>query len=181
MHVPSISILVLSVGISLVSCKADEKEAAPASHARLEAVPASATPPRPTKSVSEEVEIDAHCEMISRDPEMLGRVRVDEGQVLVDSPRFFENGTAKIPVGAYGLLNEVSYQICKTPEIRLLEIGVHTSTRGSSAFNERLSQDRADALMEYLSDFIEPSRLQAKGYGESEGVSKGFYEFRIVQ
>lgn len=173
MHFQSISTLVLFVWISLLGCKAEEKEAAPASHARLEAVPASAAPPQ--------VEIDAHCEMISRDPEMLGRVRVDEGQVLVDSPSFFEDGTAKIPVGAYGLLNEVSYQICKTPEIRLLEIGVHTSTRGSSAFNVRLSQERADALMEYLSDFIEPSRLQAKGYGESEGASEGFYEFRIVQ
>lgn len=164
----------------LVACKSEEPTATRESPAKSEAVAANAVP-RPVVDESEEVEIDAHCEMISRDPEMLGRVRVDEGQVLVESPSFFEDGTAKIHVGAYGLLNEVSYQICKTPEIRLLEIGVHTSTRGSSAFNVRLSQDRADALMEYLSDFIEPSRLQAKGYGESEGASEGFYEFRIVQ
>lgn len=181
MHFATLSILVLFVWLSLGGCKSEENEPRPASKAAVEVVPASPSLPRSEVNEEEEVEIDAHCEMISRDPEMLGRVRVDDGQVLVESPTFFEHGTAKIPVGAYGLLNEVAYQICKTPEIRLLEIGVHTNTRGATAFNDRLSQDRGDALMEYLSDFIEPSRLQAKGYGESERAAVGFYEFRIIQ
>lgn len=122
----------------------------------------------------EEPEIDAHCEMISRDPEMPPeRVRVDEGQILVDDPTFFEEGTNKIPVSSYGLLNEIAYQICKTPEIRLLEIGVHTDPKGSSAYNLKVSQQKADALLEYLSDFIEPQRLRAVGYGETQPNSDG--------
>lgn len=162
----------LAVLIMVVGCKSEEPTAPAKPSAKVQAVASSAAP-TPKGEETEEVEIDAHCEMISRDPAMLGRVRVDRGQVLVEKPEFFEGKTAKIPVSSYGLLNEVAYQICKTPEIRLLEIGVHTDTLGTSAYNERISQERADALLEYISDFIEPSRLQAKGYGESKPVAEG--------
>jgi len=165
----------LCASLICVGCKSDEVSSPVATPPTiLEADPASARPVRLDEKPEEpEVAIDAHCEMISRDPEMSGQVRVDEGQVLVERPAYFEAGTSNIPVSAYGLLNEIAYQICKTPEIRMLEIGVHTDSMGSATFNLRMSQERADALLEYLSDFIEPERLRAKGYGESQPIAEG--------
>ncbi len=52
-----------------------------------------------------------------------------------------------------------------------LEIQGHTDSDGSADYNLQLSQRRAESVRQYLLLFgIEPSRLQAKGYGESMPV-----------
>jgi len=49
----------------------------------------------------------------------------------------------------------------------------HTDSRASDAYNLRLSNDRANAVRDYLiKDFgVEASRLNAKGYGESRPIA----------
>ncbi|MEM5517402.1 OmpA family protein [Henriciella sp. AS95] len=49
-----------------------------------------------------------------------------------------------------------------------IEIGVHTDARGADSYNLRLSQERADAVKQYLVDNgVTESKLTAVGYGES--------------
>ncbi|MDR0688107.1 MAG: OmpA family protein, partial [Prevotellaceae bacterium] len=49
-----------------------------------------------------------------------------------------------------------------------IEISSHSDSRGDSIFNLNLSQQRAQAVVDYVvSKGIDASRLQAKGYGES--------------
>lgn len=51
----------------------------------------------------------------------------------------------------------------------IIEIGGHTDDKGSDDYNERLSQGRAEAVREYLmGKWIEPTRVSARGYGESK-------------
>jgi outer membrane protein OmpA-like peptidoglycan-associated protein/tetratricopeptide (TPR) repeat protein len=51
--------------------------------------------------------------------------------------------------------------------------GSHTDCRGSAAYNEKLSQKRADAAVKYIvSKGIEKSRVTAKGYGEQQLTNK---------
>ena len=65
----------------------------------------------------------------------------------------------------YGLLQE-------NPTIRV-ELGSHTDSRGTKKYNEDLSQKRADAVVQYLTEKgIDPDRLVAKGYGESVPVNR---------
>ncbi len=53
-----------------------------------------------------------------------------------------------------------------------MEISGHTDSDGSEMYNLRLSQARAQAVVDYLvSRGISPSRLIAKGYGESRPVA----------
>lgn len=53
-------------------------------------------------------------------------------------------------------------------ELRV-ELGSHTDSRGSDRYNERLSQQRAQAAVEYIiSKGIDAARIVAKGYGESK-------------
>ena len=55
------------------------------------------------------------------------------------------------------------------PQLIKIEIGSHTDSRGSYAYNEKLSQKRAESCVKYLlSKGIDATRLEAKGYGESE-------------
>lgn len=49
-----------------------------------------------------------------------------------------------------------------------VQLGAHTDSRNSEAYNLRLSKNRAQATMDYLIEQgIDPSRLTSKGYGES--------------
>lgn len=53
-----------------------------------------------------------------------------------------------------------------------VEIGSHTDSRGSDEYNQKLSQARAQSVVDYLIEKgIDQSRLLAKGYGETRPVN----------
>jgi len=54
-----------------------------------------------------------------------------------------------------------------------IELSSHTDSRGSDSYNEVLSQRRAEAAVQYLiTQGIDPERMTAKGYGESQLVNR---------
>ena len=56
-------------------------------------------------------------------------------------------------------------------DIKLIEISGHTDSEGSDAYNQKLSDGRAAAVVSYLaSKGVIPERMQAVGYGESRPV-----------
>lgn len=49
----------------------------------------------------------------------------------------------------------------------VIEIGLHTDSRGNAKFNENLSQKRANSTREFIIQYgINASRVSAKDYGE---------------
>jgi len=53
-----------------------------------------------------------------------------------------------------------------------VEIGGHTDSDGSESYNQRLSQARAQSVVDYLLDAsVVEDRLEAKGYGEVEPIA----------
>ncbi|MFM2189969.1 MAG: hypothetical protein RL491_355, partial [Bacteroidota bacterium] len=63
-----------------------------------------------------------------------------------------------------GLLNEY-------PTMRI-ELSSHTDSKGSDEYNQKLSQMRAQSVVDYLlSKNVAAARLQAKGYGETMPVA----------
>lgn len=79
----------------------------------------------------------------------------------------FESGNSSISQTSTRLLDAVTGAalICSAYTI---EIGGHTDARGADSFNLRLSQERADAVKQYLVDHgVAESKLTAVGYGES--------------
>lgn len=53
-----------------------------------------------------------------------------------------------------------------------IEVAGHTDSRGSDEYNMKLSQQRAEAVRNYLvSKGIASDRLSAKGYGESQSIA----------
>jgi outer membrane protein OmpA-like peptidoglycan-associated protein/tetratricopeptide (TPR) repeat protein len=54
------------------------------------------------------------------------------------------------------------------PDIRI-QLGSHTDCRGTARYNEDLSRKRAQSAVDYLISLgIDPGRLEARGYGESQ-------------
>ncbi len=65
-------------------------------------------------------------------------------------------------------LNKLHDFLLKNPAIRI-EIGGHTDTRGNDVENQKLSEDRAKAVFDFLvNKGIAADRLKYKGYGESK-------------
>jgi len=54
-----------------------------------------------------------------------------------------------------------------------LEIGAHTDSKGTEAYNLKLSDARAKSVVDYLlGKGIAVDRLESKGYGESKPIAE---------
>lgn len=83
----------------------------------------------------------------------------------------FDNGKSDLKLEMYGDLNKMVDFMMDNPEFNL-KISGHTDSDGSEDLNLKLSQDRANAIMEYLTYFgkISEDRIAAKGYGSSKPI-----------
>lgn len=84
----------------------------------------------------------------------------------------FETGAATIAPEFRDDLKKAADFIDAYPESRVVIEG-HTDSVGPAAFNQRLSQRRADSVREYLiANFgIDSSRLNAQGFGETQPIA----------
>jgi outer membrane protein OmpA-like peptidoglycan-associated protein len=85
----------------------------------------------------------------------------------------FANGKADILEVMYDDLDKIMNFLLDNPEFNL-KISGHTDSDGTEVINQELSQKRADAIREYLLDhgYIDPSRIEAIGYGSSKPIVK---------
>lgn len=84
----------------------------------------------------------------------------------------FETGKATLQPEAFAVLDELVAYLNRKDDQRI-EIGGHTDNVGKAASNLKLSMDRATAVMDYLvSKGINPTRLEAKGYGMTEPIEE---------
>jgi outer membrane protein OmpA-like peptidoglycan-associated protein/uncharacterized protein YidB (DUF937 family) len=83
----------------------------------------------------------------------------------------FPTGSAQIPADQIDFLNKVAAAIKSAPANTAIEIGGHTDNIGDSGANLVLSQQRADAIRNYLvQQGVNPNALIAKGYGDARPV-----------
>lgn len=82
----------------------------------------------------------------------------------------FDFGKATLQPGAEPVLDELVAYLNRKEDERI-EIGGHTDNVGQPASNLKLSQERANTVMNYLvSKGIDAGRLVAKGYGMTQPV-----------
>ena len=83
----------------------------------------------------------------------------------------FQTGKAVILPNSFVILDSVVRSLRDWSEVRV-EIQGHTDSRGSQTTNQLLSQQRAEAVMQYfIASGISASRLTAIGYGPDMPVS----------
>ena len=124
------------------------------------------------------------------DPEKRGcptAVRLQGDEIVILQQVQFATGTARIEVASSTLLDEVAQVLKEHPEILSLQVQGHTDDQGPARVNQRLSQQRAEAVMKALTERgIVAARLSAKGYGPDQpiadnGSEEGRAENRRVQ
>lgn len=84
----------------------------------------------------------------------------------------FDLGKATIKAESHASLDEVGDILVRWPQLRI-EVGGHTDSQGSEAFNQKLSEERAKAVLDYiLGKFpdLKAGQLTSVGYGESKPV-----------
>ncbi|HEX2532369.1 MAG TPA: OmpA family protein, partial [Chitinophagaceae bacterium] len=88
----------------------------------------------------------------------------------------FKFRQAELTASSFSVLDELAQLLQRHPEIRI-QVEGHTSVEGSVKTNQKLSQDRADAVRNYLiTKGVSAERVEAKGLGSSRPLVKGMSE-----
>jgi len=109
------------------------------------------------------------------------RKLVESGRIRLENV-YFETGSARLLDESETTLKEVGEALEKFPGLKI-EIEGHTDTRGSAAFNQRLSQSRSESVRSYLLNHfhLEADQLMARGYGESQPETKERNEEELLR
>lgn len=98
--------------------------------------------------------------------EQRGVVITLDGQVL------FVTGKSELLPIARDRLNQVAQSLKELDDDKLVSIEGFTDSRGADATNLKLSQDRANAVKDYLvSQGVKPEKVRAIGHGEASPVA----------
>ncbi len=89
-----------------------------------------------------------------------------KNMVIEFPPIYYDYDKWDITKASENVLDAMTRVLQEHPSI-LVELGSHTDARGSVAYNDNLSQKRAESAVKNILDKgITPNRLTAKGYGE---------------
>ena len=84
---------------------------------------------------------------------------------------YFNSGSARLDRASLPLLSNLHDIISRCPDLRI-EVGGHTDSVGTSRNNLRLSDDRANAVVDYLvSKGLNRDTIIGKGYGEDSPIA----------
>lgn len=100
-----------------------------------------------------------------------GKCRHRFDALLAKAPIRFTTNEALIRLKSFPLLDEIAVVAQECPDAKL-RIEGHTDSRGDEAYNQYLSQRRAEAVKQYLVDKgIAPERLSANGLGDRQPIA----------
>lgn len=141
--------------------------------------PVSENFPLQTIATYSEVEKDLYLEPIA------------VGAVIRLNNLFFDTDKSELRKESDGELRRLITLLTSRPTMKIAIEG-HTDDRGTVEHNDRLSQDRAESVLQWLQENgVDPSRLRAQGFGKSQPIERGTsnaarqrnrrVDFRIVE
>jgi len=122
---------------------------------------------------------------------LIGLSNLKKDAKIVLNNVFFETGSAKLKPTSYAELGRLTKLLNDHPKL-IIEISGHTDNKGSKVTNQKLSENRAKSVVDFLvSEGVDTLRLQFKGYAfdqpiadnsTSQGRAKNRrVEFKIVE
>lgn len=117
-------------------------------------------------------QIDMRSLLINDTMSLDMEMRKWDDQPIVVPNIYFEFDSDQLTADSKSSLDSSIYNILiENPEI-IIEILAHTDNKGTSTYNRKLSQSRAESVVNYLAEKgIEKDRLKAKGYGEDKPIA----------
>lgn len=96
-------------------------------------------------------------------------VTVGKGEIFIKQQIQFAIDSATILPESNGLLSEIADVMIKNPRIKRVEVQGHTDNTGTPDHNKQLSNDRAQAVVSWLSAHgVGADRMTAVGYGQTK-------------
>ncbi|MFT3706056.1 MAG: OmpA family protein [Archangium sp.] len=93
-------------------------------------------------------------------------VVITANKLVIKDKVFFDLNKSTIQAKSFGLLDQVAAVVNGHMEIGTIQVEGHTDNTGDAATNRTLSNDRAQAVMNYLiSKGVAATRLKAVGFG----------------
>jgi outer membrane protein OmpA-like peptidoglycan-associated protein len=98
-------------------------------------------------------------------------------QIVISEQVQFETGTAALKAESDAVLGQVARVLAEHPELEVVEVQGHTDDTGTPELNQRLSDDRARAVVTWLVDHgVAANRLVPKGYGQERPLRENATE-----
>lgn len=96
----------------------------------------------------------------------------DDSVVLsVTSDILFDFDSAKLTSKARATLIDIA-RILEGMPVSAVRVVGHTDSKGSESYNDKLSKNRADAVVEFLAgNGVPPTRMKPEGHGENDPVA----------
>ncbi|MOA00288.1 Outer membrane porin F precursor [compost metagenome] len=147
-----------------------------------------AAAPVPAPEVCSDSDNDGVCDNVDKCPDTPANVTVDADGcpavaevVRVELDVKFDFDKSVVKPNSYGDIKNLADFMKQYPQTTTVVEG-HTDSVGPDAYNQKLSQRRADAVKQVLvQDGVEASRVSSVGYGESRPVAdNGTAEGRAV-
>ena len=103
-------------------------------------------------------------------PKKYEHIVVTQEKIELKQKIFFDTNKATIQPRSFSLLDEIA-QVMRSRPSMTVRIEGHTDSRGKHAHNMALSSARAESVRQHLVGLgIEPSRMQAQGYGPDQPI-----------
>ncbi len=116
--------------------------------------------------------MDKQAEEIRRDIKNARVERIGEGiKITFDSGLLFETNSSRLSSASEGNIRELAKILSKYDDTDILVEG-HTDSTGSKEYNQKLSEQRADAVANFTKgQGVKGSRFTTFGYGETQPLS----------
>jgi OOP family OmpA-OmpF porin len=140
--------------------------------------------PWPFRQKAADSDGDGVPDKMDRCPNTPKGMKVNEFGCTVAETQFLDTGIfstseirfavdeATIHRDSYQVIDRIAEVLVQWPQLKI-EIGGHTDSSGSPEMNQKLSEARAKAVLEYMTrnSKIEKSQYTYKGYGETKPIA----------
>lgn len=122
-----------------------------------------------TENVDIKAQKDNAADLLLKKRPKNSNVTVGKGEIVIKQQIQFAVDSATILPESNGLLSEIADAIIKNPRIHRIEVQGHTDNTGTADHNKQLSDDRANAVVTWLTSHgVAADRLAARGYGQTK-------------
>ncbi len=109
------------------------------------------------------------------------QVRVVGDKIVLDDRVHFYVNSFVIRKVSYPLLTRLAKLVLDHPEYTHVSVEGHADERGADSFNQKLSEDRANAVKDFLiKQGVAPERLSAVGYGSTRPLVDKKSEYALL-